>query len=607
MIHDRATSQEQDTQFLPTRMLHEFLYCPRLFYLEYVEGLSNSPGNSGDGSSKTESFDKDHLADGRSKVETPPRNLHVRCITLSSNRYELIAKLDLIDANGGLVIPVDHRSGGPDKCGDGKIKPWETDRLQLGVMALLLRDNGYQCDRGIVVYSDPPHRVEVCITAELFEYAKRTVDDAQAVVKSQSMPRPLVDSPKCAKCSLVGICLPDEVKLCSRQSAGVDFDRSQRLLFDIGTSPVTHDNADNTDQSADSIRRLVPSRDERRAVYLNTQGIQVGKSGRLLRVKEKGEVIQELRLRDVLQVNLMGSIQMSTQAVQSLMQADVPLLYFSRGGWFYGMTQSVGLKNIIWRREQFRWADDPGFCLQLAKQLIVGKIRNQRTVLRRNHRDPPRESLRFLKAMVNEAQQSESQASLLGIEGLAARVYFEQFAGMLKSVTAAGQKSSSRKHAGTELSFEFKCRNRRPPRDPVNALLSLGYSLLVKDLTVTCASVGLDPYLGYYHQPRFGRPALALDLMEPFRALIVDSAVLSALNQRMVTLTHFQRVGNAVSLTADGRKGFFRAYEQRMDQLVTHPIFGYRVSYRRVLEIQVRLVARLLMGEINEYPAFVTR
>jgi CRISPR-associated protein Cas1 len=147
----------------------------------------------------------------------------------------------------------------------------------------------------------------------------------------------------------------------------------------------------------------------------------------------------------------------------------------------------------------------------------------------------------------------------------------------------------------------------RPRRDPVNALLSLAYSVLAKDFTIACYAVGLDPYLGFYHQPRFGRPALALDLMEPFRPLIADSAVLTAINTRMVTAADFIQAGPAVALTPNGRKGFFRAYELRMDSLVTHPIFEYRVSYRRLLEIQARLLARLLDGEIKDYPVFVTR
>lgn len=124
---------------------------------------------------------------------------------------------------------------------------------------------------------------------------------------------------------------------------------------------------------------------------------------------------------------------------------------------------------------------------------------------------------------------------------------------------------------------------------------------------MACYAVGFDPLMGFYHQPRFGRPALALDLMEPFRPLIADSAVLSAINTRMVTERDFVQVGPAVSMSPGGRKGFFRAYESRMDTLVTHPLFDYRVSYRRMLEIQARLLARVIEGEIGEYPVFVTR
>jgi CRISP-associated protein Cas1 len=160
---------------------------------------------------------------------------------------------------------------------------------------------------------------------------------------------------------------------------------------------------------------------------------------------------------------------------------------------------------------------------------------------------------------------------------------------------------------GVQFRFDFSGRNRRPPRDAVNAMLSLGYSLLVKDFTIACYAVGFDPYMGFYHQPRFGRPALALDLMEPFRALIADSAALTAINTRMVTPQDFIQAGPGVALTPGGRKGFFRAYELRMDALVTHPLFEYRVSYRRLLEIQARLLARVLEGEIGEYPVFVTR
>ena len=209
-----------------------------------------------------------------------------------------------------------------------------------------------------------------------------------------------------------------------------------------------------------------------------------------------------------------------------------------------------------------------------------------------------------MKRLAQRAEGAASLEELLGLEGAAARIYFGRFAGMIKRETEAGETEAGETEA---LGFDFRSRNRRPPRDGVNALLSLGYSLLAKDLTVACYAVGFDPMIGFYHQPRHGRPALALDLMEPLRPLIADSAVLSAVNTRMVSEKDLVQAGRAVSLTPAGRKAFFRAYELRMDTLVTHPLFDYRVSYRRLLEIQARLLAKRLEGDLDDYPVFVTR
>ena len=201
-----------------------------------------------------------------------------------------------------------------------------------------------------------------------------------------------------------------------------------------------------------------------------------------------------------------------------------------------------------------------------------------------------------MKRLSRQVADAGSLDTLLGLEGTAAHYYFSNLSGMLKAEDEAESPT-----------FDFTTRNRRPPRDPVNALLSFGYSLLARDLTITCHVVGFDPFIGFYHQPRFGRPALALDLMEGFRPLIVDSAVITAINTRMVTRDDFIQVGPSVALTPKGRKRFITAYEQRMEALVTHPIFGYRVNYRRVLEIQARLLARVVTGELPRYPGFETR
>lgn len=288
----------------------------------------------------------------------------------------------------------------------------------------------------------------------------------------------------------------------------------------------------------------------------------------------------------------MGHVQISTQAVHELCDREVPIVYMSSGGWFQGMTRGIDHKNVELRRRQYAAASDPLHALAIARRLVAVKIRNTRTLVRRNAEAAPAFTLQRMKELAASSETAGSLESLLGIEGTAARVYFEAFRTMIE---------------GPELAFEFDGRNRRPPRDPVNALLSLGYALLAKDLTILLQAVGFDPYLGFYHQPRYGRPALALDVMEEFRPLVVDSVVLSAVNTGAVKIGDFLRRGGAVTLTQPGRAKFIRAYERRMDEEITHPVFGYRISYRRTLEVQIRLLARYLTGEIADYPPFATR
>jgi CRISPR-associated protein Cas1 len=276
------------------------------------------------------------------------------------------------------------------------------------------------------------------------------------------------------------------------------------------------------------------------------------------------------------------------------------------GGWFYGITRGHSLPNVFTRVEQFRLAREPAVSLRLSRSFVAGKIRNQRTMLMRNHLEPPQAILAKLKNSGNTASAVASLDELLGVEGAAASFYFQNFGGMIKveDELAVDQPPT---HPQLRFNFDFAGRKRRPPTDPVNALLSLAYSLLAKDCTISALTVGFDPYIAFYHQPRFGRPALALDIMEEFRPLIAESAVLTAINNRMITEKDFVRAGRAVNLSPAGRRQFFVAYEARMNQLVTHPIFDYKVTYRRAIELQFRTLARYLTGEINEYVPFMTR
>jgi CRISPR-associated protein Cas1 len=588
--------------YLPARMVNEFVYCPRLFFYEWVEGLFRESADTLEGAAQHK------RVDARASELPAPGNseekIHARSVTLSSERLKVIAKLDLVEAEGDSATPVDYKHGAPrEGRGDGKdgiIEMWPTDRVQLALQAIVLRENGYRCDEAVVFYQKTRQRVRVPVDAALIAEAEHAVALAWESAERGVIPPPLEDSPKCIGCSLNTICLPDETNRLSDEFGSA----IQMGLFDPETPPRKPPaSAGREGKENKEIRRLMTPRDDLKPLYLNTQGLRVGKSGEVLQVKDKDKTVQEVRMGEVCQVNLMGNIQISTQAVQSLCEWGVPVSYFSMGGYFYGITTGMNTKNIALRRAQFRLADSPWFSLGLARTLVAGKIRNQRTMLQRNHIEPKKSSLALMKAMADRAETAESLEALLGIEGMAARAYFEEFAGMIK----VGEAEEIQERGAPGFTFDFEGRNRRPPRDPVNALLSLAYSMLAKDLTVACYAVGFDPYLGFYHQMRHGRPALALDLMEPFRPLIADSAVLSAVNTRMVTEKDFIRAGGSVGLTASGRKGFYRAYELRMDTLATHPLFDYRVSYRRMLEIQARLLARVLEGEIAAYPVFVTR
>jgi CRISPR-associated protein Cas1 len=199
--------------------------------------------------------------------------------------------------------------------------------------------------------------------------------------------------------------------------------------------------------------------------------------------------------------------------------------------------------------------------------------------------------LEHLERLSRDAKNASSAEKLLGIEGSAAEAYFARLNYLLKESQV----------------FSFQNRNRRPPKDPVNAVLSYLYAILAKEMFVTLLAVGFDPYLGVYHRPRYGRPALALDMMEEFRPLIADSTALMLFNNEELKEKDFIKTGIGISLTSQAKKKVVGGYERRIETEVTHPIFGYKVSYRRIFEVQARLLSRVLFGEIREYPAFVTR
>lgn len=304
-----------------------------------------------------------------------------------------------------------------------------------------------------------------------------------------------------------------------------------------------------------------------------------------------GEERGSRRLLDVSHVAVFGNAVLTSAALRGCVEADTPILWFTAGGWFSAMTIAHSGSWVARRIAQVERArrDD---AVLIARDFIVGKIRNQRTLLRRNLRDGAGTVLGQLAGLAVRAESVGRIDELLGIEGTAARLYFGAFSGLLRC---------------GPIVFQLEARNRRPPTDPVNALLSFTYALLVRDTAVAALAAGLDPQIGLLHQPRFGRPSLALDLAEELRPLVADSAVVTALNNGEVRESDFVRRAGAVALTAFGRKRMVKAYERRMHVRLRHPVYGYEVTYRRAVGLQARQLAAVLDGQLDRYRPLTTR
>lgn len=577
---------ESDTDHdnLPIRMLNEYTYCPRLFHLMHVEGRWDDNEFTLEGKQVHRRVDRiDQLlpdpeapsredakrssTDGAEEGDEPPQIS--RSVSLTAPSLGITGKLDLVSTAGDEALPVETKRG---RVPNNNEKSWEPERVQLMAQGLLLRENGYRCTSGVLYFAASRTRVDVPFTEELEQRTRSLIADARRAATSRVLPPPLEDSPKCDGCSLSGICLPDETLAM----------RAQR------SSSSTND------ADPDRVRRLYPPREATLPFYIQEQGAKVGKRGQKLAVSKEGEELASVRIKDVSQVVLMGGVGISTQTVHFLCDEGVPVVYVSRGHWFYGITHGIGLRNAYDRAAQFQTAADEPKALEFAKQVVIGKGSNQRTILGRNISPRPIATLKEMSMLLRKATNARSAEELLGLEGGIAARYFAQFGNLLKP-------------RDFDASWDFDSRNRRPPKDPVNALLSFGYALLTKDCTVALLAEGLDPWWGLYHRPRHGRPALALDLMEEFRPLVVDSAVLTAVNTGMVTRSSFQQTAAGCMLTARGRKDFIRAYEARLEQLVTHPLFEYRCSWRSVIRVQARLISRWLRGDVPSYQPVRTR
>ena len=535
-------------ELIPVHTLKQFVYCNRLGYLEWVQKEFETSDDVAQGEFAHRNADKETIKDV----------VHSRSVMLSDENLGMVAKIDILETDGNAVVPIEYKKSlMPDIPGN----VYDSTMVQVCAQGLLLRANGYECNYGMVYYVGSKRRVQVPLDDVAVAKTLQALYDMKKMAEDNKIPPPLVDSPKCPRCSLVGICLPDETRMM------------------------------NGSMSVDSVRRLYPIRNDAVPVYVQEQGAYVSVSGDTIVVKSTNGQKRKIRIIDVSDLTIYGNVQVTTQAVRRLCEENIPVCYLSYGGRFVGITSGRTSRNIDLRVHQHRVYNDKEASLNIARSIVYGKIRNSMTILRRNHKSSPEDTLKEMERMAKACKTVKKYDMLLGIEGMAAKLYFSEFSGMIKK----------------ETEFDFRERNRRPPKDPTNAILSYVYMMLVKQAEITIRVVGLDPYLGYLHTPHHGRPSLALDLIEEFRPTIGDSVCIGLINNGVVKTSDFVVSKFGVAMTDACRRKVISAFETRMDTSIQHKILGYTASYRRIMETQTRLLARHITGEIPEYPPFRVR
>ena len=571
-LHLPAPPASGNDPLVPARMVNEFVYCPRLAYLMWGQAEWAETGDTVDGRRVHTRVDRPNapLPDPET-LEADDAKIVSRSLTLSSQKLGVIAKIDVAEAEDGVVTPIDYKRGKRPHVSRGAYEP---ERVQVCLQALLLEEHGYRVEEGAIWYVESRERVRVVLDDELRLAASEAVSRLRLTVAHGQIPPPLEDSPKCPRCALVSVCLPDEIGALSGSS--------------LAPRPITI------------------GTDEALPLVVQSQRARVTKEGETLKVVDEELGERTVRIGEVSDVALFGNVSISMPALATLMDREIPVSFHSHGGWFRGIAHGTGHRNVEVRTAQYRSSFDVNYCLRFARDLVAAKIVNQRTILRRNWRGDKNDRksvLDHLNAARRSANGAGTASALLGLEGDAAATYFRAFAGLL---APPGGGSAPDDMDGL-APFRFNARNRRPPADPVNAMLSLAYAMLTRHLTVALAAVGLDPYRGFYHASRYGKPALALDLMEPFRPLIADSVVLSTVNTGEVSAADFVCAPTGTALTPAGRRRFVGAFERRLSQEATHPLFGYRLSMRRLLLLQARLLCRHLLGELPSYPHYLPR
>ncbi len=544
--------------------LHALAYCPRLFYLEEVEELYTQNAAVFAGRRLHAELEKQEDEDWEE-------------LFLESEELGLRGRMDALRTRDGQTIPYEHKRGRCHRDEKNQPQAWESDRLQILAYACLIESAlGIPISEGRIRYHADNVLVHVPLTDEGRAAVLKAIQQARQLRTSTHRP-PVIDNERmCARCSLAPVCLPEEA----------------RLAHNREWQPM----------------RLFPKDDERQVIHVLEPGTAVGRTGEQLKLTRRGQRPETIPVHQVGQLVLHSFSQISTQALHFCVNQGIGVHFISGGGRYLGSFDTR--QGSIQRRiRQYQALSNPDTCLQLARKLVICRGQGQRKFLMRGQRgmtvvsaklkkaicaSQQRFAITQMKALLKQVPKAQSLDSLLGLEGNLAALYF----GALPCLIS--------ERVPPELRFDH--RNRRPPKDRFNALLGFGYALLLKDVMNAILTVGLEPALGFYHQPRSQASPLALDLMEIFRVPLVDMPVMASINKGQWDVqADFEVRGVQVWLSDAGRRKLVSLYERRKEESWKHPVTSYSLTYRRLLELEVRLLEKEWMGEGGLFGQLVVR
>jgi CRISPR-associated protein Cas1 len=521
--------------------LHALAYCERLYYLEEVEGIRLADESVYAGRTLHE-----HL------VSIPGRARGHRSFTVVSKELGLAGQVDAVHHREGGWVPYEHKRGHARRGPKGEAGAWPWDELQVLAYAMLIEEaTGRRVPEGRIRYHADNVTIRVPLTDEGRELVRNSIERTKQLRKLGVRPPVNSNENACIHCSLAPACLPEE----------------ERLLARPQWEPV----------------RLFPAATDGEIVHLMTHSLKVARSGEALIVKKKGETVSTYPIHGVAALVAHGNVQVTTQALHLCAFNDVPIHWFTSGGRHIS-SLTVGPGSVQRRIRQYHALCDPATCLRLSRRLVMAKVEDQLAfVLRatRGSRGRPPQILKVvaeMKECIKMIERAEGIDSLRGVEGTAARAYFDALSYIVR---------------GVDASLELDGRTRRPPKDRFNALLSFGYSLLYSSVLQAVTSVGLEPSLGFLHTPRSSGQPLVLDVMELFRVPVWDIVVVSSINRRQWDQGRkFEATRERVWLSDQGRREAIELFERRMNSVWKHPILGYSLTWRRAIELEVRLLEK---------------